>query len=273
MRFGGFLTALSVVISAAVPGAVQAQDTQDEGMTAEEAAEEAEATVSAVEDLFSAETVFYQFTITPARFIVTPSFLLDGFFDLHGSHEFGGNLSHGAEFVIRRPEEFDLVFSLDYADISTEDDWWLEADEEIVDTDWGENNLALFTADVAINWTVPIQYGWDFYYGVGLGVAFPLGDFLKTDVDPNCITEIGEDPFSSKDESLIVDNCFDENGDERLEAGGLPEEEDRIPPLLPALSFMVGSRWIIDEQVAIDLEFGWKTIYLYTGIEIGYIWE
>ncbi len=236
---------------------------------------DASAQIDEVGELFEAEPVVYQITFPRVQAIVTPVFMLDAFFDVHPNHWSKGqtNWAFGGEFIIRRLEEFDLVFGLDWADIRTTDDWWRESDKTLVDTDWGQNGLSLLTLDVAINWFTSVKPWWDIYYGVGLGVAIVLGEFYKTDVDPQCIIDAGVDPFESTDHQVIVANCQDANGNPRLEPNATPEKEDSIPPLIPALTLTLGSRFIIDGQWAIQLEAGFKNIYFYGALELGFIFE
>lgn len=241
----------------------------------EEAEQEAEADIQQVTELFQAEPVEYQVTFPRVFLIHVPAFLLDAFFDMHANTWSEGqtNFAFGGEFIIRRLDEYDLVFSLDWTDLRTTDDWWKEEDKIVVDADWGENTLSLITVDVAINWMTVINEYWHLYYGLGLGVALVLGDFLKTDVDPACIVAAGFDPFDDKAPSIVREHCTDDDGNPRLEPGAEVEEEDSVPPLLPALSFTFGSRWIISENWVIQLELGLKTGYLYTGLEFGYTWR
>lgn len=266
------LTLALFVLAWSATAVSQEQDSEE---VIEQAEAEAEAEIEQVTELFEAEPVEYQVTFPRFYLIHVPAFLLDAFFDMHANTWSDGqtNFAFGAEFIIRRVGEFDLVFGLDWADIRTTDDWWKEDDKILADADWGENSLSLITADVAINWTTAINREWDLYYGLGLGVALVLGDFLKTDVDPACIEEAGFDAFDDKDPSVIRNNCFDDDGNPRLEPGESQEEEDRIPPVLPALSFTFGSRWVFAENWVAQLEFGLKTIYFYGGIELGYTWR
>ncbi|MCA9564664.1 MAG: hypothetical protein KC561_14310, partial [Myxococcales bacterium] len=233
---------------------VAQEDEGDQGGSAPE-------DIDRVTDLMAAEPVMYQVTVPRVWAIVVPSFLLDAFFDMHGNTWDGrANLSYGAEFIIRRVEEFDLVFSLDWADLRTTDDWWKEDGEPVIDADWGENSLSLITADVAIHWMTNLNHYWDLYYGVGLGVAFFLGDFLKTDVAQSCFPA-SIDEFDETSPSIVRNNCETADGDPLLEPNAEPEEEDRLPPILPALSLTFGSRWVIEDHWVISLEMGFKTAY------------
>jgi hypothetical protein len=245
------------------------------GLSATALGQDTDEQIGTVTGLFEAEPVVYQITFPRVQAIVTPSFMLNAFFGDHPDHWSDGqtNWAWGGEFIIRRLEQYDLIFSVDWADLSTTDDWWREDDKELVDTDWGQNNLGLLTFDVAINWFTSIKPFWDIYYGVGIGVGVVLGDFLKTDVDSECIRGAGVDPFDSQDSQVVDANCYDDLGNPRLEPGASPEEEDSIPPIIPALSFDIGSRFIIDESWAIQIEFGFKNIYLYGGLELGFIFD
>jgi len=231
----------------------------------------AEVEIEDITGATDAEPVVYQVTLPRVWMIVTPSFLLDAFFDLHGSHWSEGtvNFAYGGEFIIRRlkddgSEDFDLVFSIDWADLSMTDDWWLEADDPIRDTDWGRNSLSLLTFDVAINWVTEITQIWDLYYGVGLGIGVVLGEFTKQDIDPRCIVPAGE----SREVTIVTANC----ADAQTEPGSSPEVEDGVPPVIPALSLTLGTRWTIEDNWIIQLEGGWKSLYFYGGLELGYAW-
>ncbi|MBN1947150.1 MAG: hypothetical protein JW797_15880 [Bradymonadales bacterium] len=236
--------------------------------------DEAEEQAQQITDLMRSQPVIYQVTFPRVQAIVTPSFILDGFFDMHPNHWGSGkvNLAFGAEFIMRHVDRFDLVFSVDWADIRTADDWWLESDEEIIDADWGENSLTMLTADVAINWITVLDPAWELFYGVGLGVGVFLGDFLKQDIDGTCFADPDVNPYQSQDTDVIRRFCEDADGNPQVDPNARKTEEDRIPPLIPALSLNFGSRWIFGQHWALQWELGFKNIYFYTGLEFGYIW-
>lgn len=269
-----FLLALVLTGAAWVAPASAQPEGGDDEATPSDVEEEADESIDQVTGLLRAEPVVYQITFPKFHAIVTPAFMLDAFFAHHPNHWSDGqqNWAIGGEFIIRRIDDFDLVFSLDWADIRTQPDWWLENDEDIIDADWGENELSLLTADVAINWMTKITENWDFYYGVGLGIALVLGDFVKQDVSEQCLRDQGVNPFDSED-IRFVEACERGNGTPILDPNSPIEEEDRVPPLLPALTLTAGSRWIIDEDWAVQVELGYKNIYLYAGLELGYIFK
>lgn len=239
----------------------------------------AERDIGDVQAAFQEEPVVYQITFPKIHGIVTPAFMLDAFFDDHANHWSQGqtNWAFGGEFIIRRIEQFDLVFGVDYADIRTTNDWWRQSGDPIIDMDWSINNLKLLTFDVAINWLAKITDFWDFYYGVGLGLGFIIGDFVKQDFDDEaCLSDAGPNgqpvnPFTENDGNLVRDNCEDADGNPILDRTAELEEEGNVPPLIPAITLTLGSRWIIDEQWALQLEAGFKNIYFYLGLELGFI--
>jgi hypothetical protein len=246
---------------------------------AEPSVENAEQAIEDIGDLYETEAVYYQVTIPKVAVIVTPAFLLDAFFDMHANHWSGGqvNMAWGGEFIIRRlddegNDDFDLVFGLDWANIGMVDDFWKEDGDPVIDADWSQNNLSLLTFDVGINWITDISRTWDLYYGVGLGVGIVLGDFLKQDVDADCFPA-GVDPFNDTDPQLVLDNCIDSDGEPLLESPDTFEEEDGIPPLIPALSLTLGTRWTISDNWIVQLETGFKNLYFYGGLELGYAWR
>jgi len=273
--FIALAAAFSVVFAVSVTATAQ-QDGEESGDELIAPAPDADDdSIERVEGLYEREPVMYQITFPQIKAIIVPSFMLDWFFDIHANTWSQGqqNWAFGAEFIIRRIEKFDLTFGISWADIRTQDDWWLESGKALVDADWGQNNLSLLNLIVTIDWLAEIKRYWQFYYGVGLGLAIRLGDFTKTDVDPACIEDAGYDPYSATDARVLNEYCFDDEGNPRLRPGATPQEEEKLPPILPAITLHVGTRWIIAEDWAIQLEVGWETIYFYGGLEFGYIWE
>ena len=227
-----------------------------------------EVDVSSDEDVLEVEPE-NQYQISLRSWIIgTPAFILDGFFSAHTNHWSDGqsNFAFGGEFALRRPGSYDIVVGLDWANIRTPDGYWLEDGDPVRDADWTENTLSLLALDVAIHWLTDLnpQGSWQLYYGLGIGVALRLGAFTKWNIQPGCLQgqQDSEDPG-------ILEECFDADGEPFFDE--TTEEEENIPPAIPALSLTFGSRWIISDQFAISLEMGFKSIYLYSGLEFGYI--
>ena len=212
----------------------------------------------------------YQVTVPRFSWIKVPTFVLDGFFTTHEDMWTGGfaNFEYQAEFVIRKPDEYDLVIGLAYANLNTPDGWWLESGDPLRSTDWGEQTLSLLGLEFAIHWLS--EFGEDgehhLYYGPGIGGAYVLNKFEKYDVDPTCLGGQGD----SEDVSLL-DNCFDATGNPQTV--GPVQLEDRIPPVIPTLSLTLGYRYIIADTVAIGVEGGLKAPYFYAGASLGFIWD
>jgi hypothetical protein len=245
----------------------------ERALSAEEIREQAEA-VAALQDY---EPKFYQLSLR-TWMIYTPPAFLDGQFSLHTNMWEDGvvNLSYGAEFTTRIPEKYDLVVSVDWANLRTADGWWVEDGDDIGDATWTESNLSLLNADVAFHWLTNLNRAQTFqmYYGLGLGLAFVLGEFAKYNVDTDGCTnpETGE-RWSTDDRNTrqngLLRGCFDENGNPSRVSD---RELQNIPPVLPAVSATLGFRGLIADRVSIALEGGFKTLYFYGGLEVGYFW-
>ena len=257
--------------SVTAPETGQVDAEADDAAVASEPEMEGEEAVAEEAVAEEVQILDYQFTIARVFGVFVPNFVLDGWLDLHPSHWSDGktNFAFGSEFIIRRPNEYDLVFSFDWADLGTTDGWWKEAGEDIADADWGENSLSLLTLDIAVNWFNEVKPAWQVYYGLGLGLAVVLGDFMKTDIDVRCLEGQGVDPYRETDGDYVLDNC---SGDD-IASNSEATEEERLPPVIPALSLNLGSRWIIQDSWVIQVETGFKTAYFYGGLELGYTWR
>ncbi|MFT6398988.1 MAG: hypothetical protein ACJAYU_003751 [Bradymonadia bacterium] len=214
---------------------------------------------------------FYQVSAR-AWAIKVPGALIGAFFDAHTDMWTDGvqNFAYGVEFTTRMPDKYDLVLSLDWANLKTPDGFWLEADDPLRDAEYADNNLSALTLDTSFHWhnSLDRQGNVQLYYGLGLGVLVFLGDFTKDDVDTQAC-EFDEDDRNSTNVGLL-DRCFDDQGSPFITA---TNEAQNIPPVLPSISATLGLRFLIADSLAISLEGGWKSIYAYGGIELGYFWE
>ena len=237
-----------------------------------------DAAAAAIEDLQDYEQRFYQLSLRSWG-IYTPGLFLDGRFERHTNMWEDGvrNFAHGLEFTTRIPEKYDLVISMDWADLRTAEGLWVESGDPNSDANWTESTLSLLTADVSFHWLTNLnrQQTLQIYYGLGLGAAIMLGEFKKTRVDTSrCFNPNTQAPGWTFDERQSQDraqlaNCFDENDDPLLRAESSTEN---LPPLLPAISATVGFRGLISDRISLAVETGFKTLYFYGGIELGYFW-
>ncbi len=211
----------------------------------------------------------YQLTLPRVWALNVPGPILDAFLARHSNTWEGGqtNFVYGTEFIFRQPGQSDTVIGLDYADIRTEDDYWLEDGDPVRDADWTINSLRLVTLDVAHHWLTDLTSTGDLqlYYGVGLGISVVLGEVLKYDVRQSCLNGQGasEDPD-------VLDQCIDADGNAQYDEASETREE-KVWPILPALSLTVGTRYYISDHFVAGIELGWKSLYEYGGLEIGYL--
>ncbi len=239
-----------------------------EGRSAEETAEEIDNLI----DLYDYEERFYQIS---ARVwgVHVPRFILNGPFSLHTNtwQDDRRNFAYGLQFTTRIPDKFDLIAGLDFTDLRTADGFWLEDGDPIRDADYTESSLRLINADVSLHWFKNLNrkdtVQW--YYGFGLGLGLVLGSLDKYDIDSQaCGWDTAE--LRSRTDPDLVEQCAEDFNDPRAP---FFEEEDRIPPVLPAISVLTGFRFLVADHVAIGLEGGMKTGYFFTGLNVGYFWN
>ena len=230
--------------------------------------------VADAEDLLDLAEYEHRFYQVSGRVwgIMVPDALIDAFFDAHTNMWTEGvkNFSYGLEFATRMPDRYDLVLSLDWANLRTPDGFWLEDGDPVRDAEYADNHLSALTIDTSFHWHNRLDRigNVQLYYGLGLGLLAFLGDFTKQDVDSQ-LCEFTDEDRASSDVSLL-NRCFDENGEPYTVTR---VEDQNIPPVLPSVSATLGLRFLLADTVALSVEGGWKSIYAYGGIELGYFWE
>lgn len=236
----------------------------------------AEAAADQVEDLIDNLEYQPRFYQVSARtwFIYTPSFFLDGSFSLHTNMWEDGvaNLAYGLEFTTRIPDKFDVVVGLDWANLRTADGYWLEDGDPVVDADYTESNLSLINADVSLHWFTNLnrKENFQWYYGFGLGMGVVLGELTKYDIDPGTSGCNWTQEERDSQRLDLVDECASDFDNPYIDRS---QPEDRIPPVVPALSLTTGLRYMPTDNLSIGIETGFKTLYFYGGLEIGYYWN
>jgi hypothetical protein len=268
--FAGLLVAFAIA-----SGPASAQTTADGiGIGANDEQAVPDDAIGDAEDLINLAEYEHRFYQVSGRVwsIMVPDSLIDAFFDAHTNMWTDGvkNFAYGVEFTTRMPDRYDLVLSLDWANLRTPDGFWLEGDDPVRDAEYADNNLSALTIDTSFHWHNRLDRAGNvqLYYGLGLGLLAFVGDFTKRDVDSQ-LCEFSDEDRSSGDVSLLS-RCFDDQGNPFITPR---EEEQNMPPVLPSISATLGLRFLLADTVALSFEGGWKSIYAYGGIEIGYFWE
>lgn len=223
-------------------------------------------------DLRSELGKIYQVTFPRFRVIGTPPFMMGWFFDPHSTHWSGGvrNMSLGGEFIIRDPGRQELVFSLDYANLSMPDGFWLQRGDPIRKAEWTELNASVLNVDAGIRGVR--EFGdtgaFQLFYGAGLGLGIVFGNAYETQVDRQSCNPMPD--RTSTDTSVLEPGgaCFDEEGNPILV--GNRQKASWLWPVLPSLELVGGARYVIAEQFVVSLDLGFRSIYAFAGLGLGW---
>jgi hypothetical protein len=246
------------------------------------AAPQSSETAERLQELATFEPKYFEFA-PRIRYVKLPEAVLDAWFAQHTNmwEDDAVNLSYGADFIIRKPGEYDVLIGLDYTSMKTGDGYWLEDGDLVKEADFTTNDLSLVTLDASFHWTKAFdrQGMSTLHYGFGLGVAAVLGEFRKYDLDTSrCDPPLSPEERNSEDADLLG-RCFDEQTGEpayQLDGEGNRKYavEDKIPPALPMLTAGIGFRQNLGEHFVLGIEGGVRVpAYVFTGINIGYRWE
>jgi hypothetical protein len=167
-----------------------------------------------------------------------------------------GHPGFGFEFV-RRKANFDLVVGLEYENISPEDGMYLEKGDEPgingQNPDFVEfDGFAMLGLDVAFLWHSEIAPRIDFRYGAGIGIAAVLGDIIQTD------TMCPPPPTSTG-------SCTPDLGGEQVN-----EKNEDVPPVVPIVNLLIGSRIELAPQLTLNVEAGFRNLF-YMGVGTTYM--
>ncbi len=204
-----------------------------------------------------------------ARAVTTPGFMLDLFFDHHtGAINSAG---FGLEFV-RRKRNLDIVVSSEYASHNGANGIWLDAGAQPAAADWVEfEDFAFLSADISFIWHRPFSKFIALRYGAGLGVGFVLGEMIRQDAsgctstnlaDPSGCRPAGADCTASGCTPQSVRNVRSNNS---------PKFNDGVPPVLPTINVLLGTRISISPHFTINLEGGFHDFAFFGGVGTDYL--
>lgn len=204
------------------------------------------------------------------RGVFVPKFVLDPWFDEHASTWQDGqrNLAYGGQFTWRVRGDYELGVTVDWANLSTPSQFWLEKDKEPADAEYTTVDLSLLSLTFSSYWYWDVQPWLSPYVGAGLGVGVLFGELLQYEPVMGSACEQGLGQGSS----FAPPECFDEDGapaEGQIEAEGAAPE--RMPPVLPTLHVALGVRFNIFKWGVLRLEAGLND-YAYVGASIGGQW-
>jgi opacity protein-like surface antigen len=205
-----------------------------------------------------------------ARAVAIPGFILGIWFDEHATHWSDGqaNMAYGAEFAWRKRGDYELSFSVEWADLSMSDAFWREKNDPIEESRYTQLDMQLASFVFASYWIWDPKPWLSPYVGGGIGAGLVLGSLTKYKVRAGsaCADALsGNNP-------LRPPSCYGDDGqptDASIERDA-PERED-LPSIVPILHAAAGLRFHIAEHGVIKLEVGLHD-YIYGGISVGAQW-
>ncbi|TVR01434.1 MAG: hypothetical protein EA398_10115 [Deltaproteobacteria bacterium] len=207
------------------------------------------------------------------RVVGTPGFMMGLFLDPHTSHWSGGerNMAFGAEVLLRDPGRQELSFSLDWANLSMPDGYWLQRGDPVRRAEWTELDASVLNADAGIRGVRAFGSAgeWQWFYGAALGLGVVFGSAHETLVDRSRCDPMPE--RRSTDTSVLLPGgaCFDEEGNPVLQENQR-QEASWLWPVLPSVELLTGLRYVIADHYVVSVEAGLRTVYLFAGLTVGY---
>jgi len=190
------------------------------------------------------------------RFIWMPSAVLNLFL---GHSTTMKSFSGGGE-VIRRKGNLDMVWGLEFANISPDDGLYLEKGKD--PGQFGDypdyihfDGFALISLDWSFIWHSDITSKIQFRYGAGIGVAFLLGNIQKF-----------QQPCP---QGTTADQLDDPNFCPVANRATQPKDADIPSRVWPVVNLLAGMRFQLVDQVALSVEIGFRDVF-FGGIGVGY---
>jgi hypothetical protein len=184
------------------------------------------------------------------RYVFLPAGVLELFLDHATSLS---SVGFGAE-VVGRKGNFDIVFGLEYDNVSPSDGLYQDKGDD--PGDCGTNNdacpdftrfdgLGVIALDANFVWHTKLASKIDLRYGGGLGIGIVTGDLYQTKKVCPPGTTIGDldDPNACPT---------------TLEA---EKKSDDVPPVVPIVSLLLGVKFQVTDNVAINVETGFRDVF------------
>jgi hypothetical protein len=169
------------------------------------------------------------------------------------------SVSYGGE-IIRRKGNFDIVFGLEYANISPADGLYLEKGNDPGQFDQYPDyvhfdNFSMLSVDGAFIWHAELTPFMQLRYGAGIGIGFLLGNIKKTK------TTCTKHGASTTPDQL----------DDPTECDPQPATTKNAdkPPVVPIVDLLAGLRFKLGDQVSLNLEMGFRDVF-FAGGSVGY---
>lgn len=213
-------------------------------------------------------------------FIKLPDFALNAIFDLYEGHwDDHPKYAFGGEFVIRYLDQHDIIFGVEYQNLSTPSGIWLERGDPITSANFTENSLS------TISFLIEYEYfasfldddSLHFYAGLGAGVSLVNGSVRTFEQNPACIDSLERDDVDGLGALRRGEPCGDDPDNDDLVLGYDRSEEllfstrEDVPSVLPAFKLTMGLRYMIEEKGSIAIEGGIFNAAFYFGLEVGFM--
>ncbi len=178
------------------------------------------------------------------RTIYIPKFVIELFYEEATSSVFKPGF--GLE-LSRRNGNFELVFGVEYENLSPDDGFFLGKDDNPNVPEQAPDyvvfdDFSWVAADVAFLFNAPLNKQLSFRYGAGLGIGVVLGEVRQTDSTCAPGTDDIQTDCMANPDAMQVDEAAD------------------LPPVLPVVNLLAGLQWRPAEKLTINLETGLRSV-------------
>lgn len=209
-------------------------------------------------------------------FLRSPEFGLDIMYDVHASHwDPRINMTYGGSFFVRKNRRSQLSLNVDWADLQTDDHWWVQRRRARSAAKWVENDAKLLSITMGVDVIAPLTKNerLQFYFGGLFGISANVGSVYTTKVDAGtCLTGVSGSKTGETDRFEPGGVCFPTIGGEStpvLDAS--TRSSANIPVVLPSIGLQLGLRYVIADRVQLSVGGGLRDIYFYGNVGIGVI--
>lgn len=175
----------------------------------------------------------------------------------------------GGEFFFRRRHRSQFGIEFAYADLSTEDGWWLSRRKERSAAQWIQNDLEVYSLAFSFEAIAPVdkKERMQLYFRTHIGLSLILGEFRQTKANTACL---GEAAYERNNPDLFQVGfpCWPTVDSPQLRE---TSNDWGVPPVLPTIGAAIGARYVLFDRVQLGIEAGWRDVYFYGNANIGFI--
>ncbi len=184
---------------------------------------------------------------------IVPQFLLGAFTEAAVNSKYHVYPMSGGLHFVRRKKLLDMTVRVMFGHYGISDGNWLGANHDFSETDYMEfHNMNFLWADITWTWHTRLAKRFYLAYGVGIGIGWVMGKAYSTP-SSGCTADNYHDTRLC---APVPADCDGTTCTRESLANHPLREQEKIPPVLPAVSGVIGLRYDFFRHLSMKFDTG-----------------